>query len=156
MRRRVEDSKGREAVRQLTSRCSHGVGIVPIRYEMCGEKWYHPWSWYHPYCLYSYILSFSLLCLFSSVPYQRKVVNVKAANLATSVNCPHSSTSERLNTFWTHSRKSSTFVRQCGKYGTAREATDNNVIGAKKGAVFMKEKQGKNNSSTRNIITDYC
>jgi len=47
-------------------------------------------------------------------------------------------------------------VRQCGKYGTAREATDNNVIGAKKGAVFMKEKQGKNNSSTRNIITDYC
>jgi hypothetical protein len=67
-----------------------GVGIVPTRYEMFGEKWYHP------YCLYAHILSFCLLCLFSSALYQRKVVNVKATNLATSVNCPHSSTSARL------------------------------------------------------------
>jgi hypothetical protein len=31
-------------------------------------------------------------------------------------------------------------VRQCGKYGTARQATDDNVIWCRKVAVFMRDK----------------
>jgi len=53
------------------------------------------------------MLSFCLICLFSSALYQRQIVNVKVANLVTSVICERSLTSARLNTFWIHSSSSS-------------------------------------------------